>query len=87
MSGWGFCPLACRRGRVCVGRLVVFLVILCMFSSCLESVCGVIVTSFLDYVLAFIVSVLIKLLSSLPSCLLTPGKKIENKKKLLPLLS
>jgi hypothetical protein len=78
MSGWGCCPLACRRGRVSVGRVVVLLVILCMFSSCLEPVCGVIVTCFLDCVLVFIISGLIKLFSSSPSCLLTPEKKNYN---------
>jgi hypothetical protein len=87
MSGWGCCPLACRHGHVCVGRVVVLLVILCMFSSCLEPVCGVIVTCCLDCVLAFVVSGVIKLLSSSPSCLLTPEKKNEKKKKLLRLLS
>jgi hypothetical protein len=67
MSGWGCFPLACRHGHVCIGRVVVLLVILRMFSSCLELVCGVIVTFCLDCVLAFIVSGMIKLLSSLPS--------------------
>jgi hypothetical protein len=75
MSGWGCFPLACSRGCVSVGRVVVLLVILSMLSSCLETVCGVIVTCCQDCVLAFIVSGLIKLFSSLPSCLLTPEKK------------
>jgi hypothetical protein len=82
MLGWGCCPLACRCGRVCVGRVVILLVILCMFASCLEPVCGVIVTCCLDCVLAFVVSGLIKLLSSSPSCLLTPvEKKMKTYKK------
>jgi small neutral amino acid transporter SnatA (MarC family) len=75
MSGWGCFPLACRRGRVSIRRVVVLLVILCMFVSFLETVCGVIVTCFLDCMLAFIVSGLIKLFSSSPSCLLAPEKK------------
>jgi hypothetical protein len=40
-------------------------------------VCGVIVTCCLDCVLVFIISGVVKLLSSSPSCLLTP----KNKKK------
>jgi hypothetical protein len=81
MSGWGCYPLSCRRGHVCVGRVVILLVILPMFASCIEPVCGVIVTCCLDCVLAFVVSDLIKLLSSSPSCLLTSKTKNENKKK------
>jgi hypothetical protein len=81
MLGWGCYPLVCRCGRVCVGRVVILLVILCMFASCIELVCGVIVTCCLDCVLAFVVSYLIKLLSLSPSCLLTSKTKNENKKK------
>jgi hypothetical protein len=81
MSGCGCCPLACRRGPICVERVVILLVILHMFASCLEPVCAVIVTCCLDYVLAFFVSCLIKMLSLSPSCHLTLEKKNENKKK------
>jgi hypothetical protein len=79
MSGWRCFPLTCRRGRVSIRRVVVLLVILFMFVSFLETVCGVIVTYCLDCVLAFIVSCLITFFSSSPSFLLAPEKK---KKKL-----
>jgi hypothetical protein len=75
MSGWGCCPLACRGGHACVRRVVVLLVILRMFVSCLELVCGVIVTCCLDCVLALVISGVINLLLSLHSCLLTDEKK------------
>jgi hypothetical protein len=80
MSGWGCCPLACRHGRVCVGRVVVLLVILRMFHQFLELVCGVIVTCCLECMLAFIVSGVIKLLLSSPF-FQNLEKKNENKKK------
>jgi hypothetical protein len=81
MLGWGCCPLACRHGHVCVRRVVICLVILCMFMCCLEPMGGVIVTCCMDCMLAFIVNAVIKLLLSSPYFLLTPGKKKMKTKK------